>query len=142
MIFLLCNLQLILQFAQSQRNYHKASLDVLDKCIPLLEERWRDHVQKPVFGCNLEEHLAVTDRNIALPIEICVCALYETGMNEEGLFRIAGGASKVRKFRVTFFSFVLFLSSPDCSISFTIRLHWIPAVPIYFSRWNCMMYTS
>ena len=58
-------------------------------------------MQKPVFGCDIDEHLRVSRRSIALPIEICVCTLYETAMDEEGLFRIAGGATKVRKFRVS-----------------------------------------
>jgi hypothetical protein len=45
---------------------------------------------KPVYGVELKEHLRVTDRKIAFPIELCVCALLEIGMGEEGLFRLAG----------------------------------------------------
>lgn len=93
---------MILAFAESQRNYHRAALQLLEKHIPLLESKWKEHVQKPVFGCDLDEHLRISGRTIAHPVEICVCTLYETGMDEEGIFRIAGGASKVRKFRVKF----------------------------------------
>jgi hypothetical protein len=50
-----------------------------------------DSDMKPVFGFPLEEHLRVTGRCIALPIELCVCALLEIAMDEEGLFRVAGG---------------------------------------------------
>jgi hypothetical protein len=46
---------------------------------------------KPVYGYPLEEHLLATRRKVAFPIELCVCALLELGMEEEGLFRIAGG---------------------------------------------------
>lgn len=46
---------------------------------------------KPVFGYPLEEHLRVTGRTIAFPVELCVCTLHELALNEEGLFRIAGG---------------------------------------------------
>lgn len=46
---------------------------------------------KPVYGYPLEEHLRVTRRKVASPIELCVCALLELGMEEEGLFRVAGG---------------------------------------------------
>ena len=91
---------MILNFAESQRNYHRTALQLLEQHIPELENKWKEHLQKPVFGCNIDEHLRVSRRSIALPIEICVCTLYETGMDEEGLFRIAGGATKVRKFRV------------------------------------------
>ena len=45
---------------------------------------------KPVFGVRLEEHLNVTNRRLALPLEVCICALTELGMSEEGLFRMAG----------------------------------------------------
>lgn len=46
---------------------------------------------KPVFGVSLEEHLRVTGRKVAYPIELCVCALSVLAMDEEGLFRVAGG---------------------------------------------------
>lgn len=38
---------------------------------------------KPVYGTYLEEHLRVTDRDIALVIEACVCTLIDAGMEEE-----------------------------------------------------------
>lgn len=50
-----------------------------------------DSSEKPVFGLSLEEHLRVTGRKIAYPIELCVCALSVLAMDEEGLFRVAGG---------------------------------------------------
>lgn len=50
-----------------------------------------DSPVRAVFGVALEEHLRVTGRKIAYPIELCVCALTELGMSEEGLFRVAGG---------------------------------------------------
>jgi hypothetical protein len=46
----------------------------------------------------LEEHLRVTGRKVALPIELCVCALLELAMEEEGLFRVAGGNKKINSF--------------------------------------------
>lgn len=107
---------MILQFAESQRNYHRAALRVLEQHIPQLEAKWNDHIQKPVFGYDLEEHLHVTERTIANPIEICVCTLYETGMDEEGLFRIAGGASKNRKFRAA-------LDACIADVGFALALH-------------------
>ena len=38
---------------------------------------------KPVYGVQLEEHLRVTGRDIALVIEACVCTLIEGGLEEE-----------------------------------------------------------
>lgn len=43
-------------------------------------EAW---IEKPSFGKPLEEHLAVSGREIAFPIEACVTMLLECGMQEE-----------------------------------------------------------
>lgn len=56
---------------------------------------------KPVYGFSLEEHLRVTNRKIALPIQLCVSALLKLGMEEEGLFRIAAGTSKLRRIKLS-----------------------------------------
>ncbi len=56
----------------------------------------------PVYGNALEDHLKRTNRDISLVLEECVCLLLVYGMSEEGLFRIAGSASKVKKLRVSF----------------------------------------
>jgi hypothetical protein len=50
-----------------------------------------DSASKPVYGYPLVEHLRVTQRKVAFPIELCVCALHALGMEEEGLFRLAAG---------------------------------------------------
>lgn len=50
-----------------------------------------DSAVKPVFGYPLEEHLRVSGRAVAWPLELCVCTLHELALSEEGLFRIAGG---------------------------------------------------
>lgn len=43
-------------------------------------EAW---VEKPSFGKPLEEHLSISGREIAFPIEACVTMLLECGMQEE-----------------------------------------------------------
>ncbi|XP_034526124.1 rho GTPase-activating protein 17-like isoform X4 [Ailuropoda melanoleuca] len=63
--------------------------------------------EKPAFGTPLEEHLKRSGREIALPMEACVMLLLETGMKEEGLFRIGAGASKLKKLKAAL----------DCSTS-------------------------
>uniref|UniRef100_A0A8C3D3Y3 Rho GTPase activating protein 17 n=1 Tax=Corvus moneduloides TaxID=1196302 RepID=A0A8C3D3Y3_CORMO len=67
-------------------------------------DKW---TEKPAFGTPLEEHLKRSGREIAVPIEACVMMLLETGMREEGLFRIAAGASKLKKLKAAL----------DCSTS-------------------------
>ena len=54
----------------------------------------------PVYGGSLEDHLKRMNRDISVVLEECICTLLMYGMNEEGLFRIAGSASKVKKLKV------------------------------------------
>ncbi|KPJ08221.1 Rho GTPase-activating protein 17 [Papilio machaon] len=91
----------LLQYVKLQRAYHESALHSLQDTVPELERFINDSSVKPVFGYPLEEHLRVTGRTIAFPLELCVCALHELALNEEGLFRIAGGLSKVRRMKLS-----------------------------------------
>ncbi|KFQ69795.1 SH3 domain-binding protein 1, partial [Phaethon lepturus] len=90
-----------------QAQYHRQSLGSLDSALAELKE---SHSQKepslaadtPVagyYGVPLETHLKSLGREIALPIEACVMMLLASGMREEGLFRLAAGASVLRKLK-------------------------------------------
>ncbi|CAL7940842.1 unnamed protein product [Xylocopa violacea] len=91
----------IIQYVKLQRAYHESALHCLEELIPGLESYINDNGMKPVYGYPLEEHLRVTNRKIALPIQLCVSALLRLGMEEEGLFRIAGAASKSRRIKLS-----------------------------------------
>lgn len=90
-----------------QADYHRRSLAALEAAIPTIQIQQDSWMEKPAFGTLLEEHLNKSNREIALPIEACVMMLLETGMKEEGLFRIAAGASKLKKLKAAL----------DCSTS-------------------------
>uniref|UniRef100_A0A8C8S1U9 Rho GTPase-activating protein 17 n=1 Tax=Pelusios castaneus TaxID=367368 RepID=A0A8C8S1U9_9SAUR len=92
---------------EAQADYHRKALAVLDKALPEIQAHQDKWTEKPAFGTPLEEHLKRSGREIALPIEACVMMLLETGMKEEGLFRIAAGASKLKKLKAAL----------DCSTS-------------------------
>ncbi|XP_060642459.2 rho GTPase-activating protein 17 isoform X4 [Anolis sagrei] len=94
-------------FLEAQADYHRKALAVLDKVLPEIQAQQDKWTEKPAFGTPLEEHLKRSGREIALPIEACVMMLLETGMKEEGLFRIAAGASKLKKLKAAL----------DCSTS-------------------------
>ncbi|XP_063234388.1 rho GTPase-activating protein 44-like isoform X2 [Bacillus rossius redtenbacheri] len=94
--------RVIVQHVKLQKAYHESALAVLETVIPQLEASINESSSKPVYGYPLESHLEVTGRKIAFPIELCVCALLELGMDEEGLFRVAGGASKLRRMKMSF----------------------------------------
>uniref|UniRef100_A0A8D1Q2Z5 Rho GTPase activating protein 17 n=1 Tax=Sus scrofa TaxID=9823 RepID=A0A8D1Q2Z5_PIG len=92
---------------EAQADYHRKALAVLEKALPELRAHQDKWAEKPAFGTPLEEHLKRSGREIALPIEACVMLLLETGMKEEGLFRIGAGASKLKKLKAAL----------DCSTS-------------------------
>ncbi|XP_067332458.1 rho GTPase-activating protein 17b isoform X3 [Channa argus] len=92
---------------EAQAVYHRRSLAALEAAIPTIHIQQDSWIEKPAFGMALEEHLKRSNREIALPIEACVMMLLETGMKEEGLFRIAAGASKLKKLKAAL----------DCSTS-------------------------
>uniref|UniRef100_A0A7N6F7I3 Rho GTPase-activating protein 17 n=1 Tax=Anabas testudineus TaxID=64144 RepID=A0A7N6F7I3_ANATE len=92
---------------EAQAVYHRKSLEALEAAIPTIKRQQDSCTEKPAFGTALEEHLKRSNREIALPMEACVMMLLETGMKEEGLFRIAAGASKLKKLKAAL----------DCSTS-------------------------
>jgi len=55
----------------------------------------------PIFGSSLRDHIASfgLDSGIAYPLQLCVTKLIELGLEEEGLFRLAAGSSKVKRLR-------------------------------------------
>lgn len=89
----------LLQILKMQRSYHESALKTLADIIPKLEKHIDDSEVKPIFGCDLREHLKVSKRKLAYPLELCVVSLMELGMSEEGLFRIVGGASRVKRLK-------------------------------------------
>ncbi|XP_017657733.1 rho GTPase-activating protein 17 [Nannospalax galili] len=92
---------------EAQADYHRKALAVLEKALPEMRAHQDKWAEKPAFGTPLEEHLKRSGREIAVPIEACVMLLLESGMKEEGLFRIGAGASKLKKLKAAL----------DCSTS-------------------------
>ncbi|CAH2307487.1 rho GTPase-activating 17 isoform X1 [Pelobates cultripes] len=91
--------QYFVALLEAQADYHRKALSVLEKALPEIQAQQDKWTEKPAFGTALEEHLKRSGREIALPLEACVMMLLETGMKEEGLFRIAAGASKLKKLK-------------------------------------------
>ncbi|XP_043959040.1 rho GTPase-activating protein 17a isoform X3 [Gambusia affinis] len=92
---------------EAQADYHRKSLSVLESVLPAIRAQQDSWTEKPAFGTALDDHLKRSGREIAVPMEACVMMLLETGMKEEGLFRIAAGASKLKKLKAAL----------DCSTS-------------------------
>ncbi|KAJ3608397.1 hypothetical protein NHX12_025444, partial [Muraenolepis orangiensis] len=72
-----------------QAEYHRKSLELLQSILPQIKAHQESWVEKPCYGKSLEEHLALSGRDIAFPIEAC------------GLFRVAPSASKLKKLKAS-----------------------------------------
>ncbi|XP_068434322.1 rho GTPase-activating protein 44 isoform X4 [Clinocottus analis] len=86
---------------ETQAEYHRKSLEILQNILPQIKAHQEAWVEKPSFGKSLEDHLNISGREIAFPIEACVTMLLECGMQEEGLFRVAPSASKLKKLKAS-----------------------------------------
>ncbi|XP_051529558.1 rho GTPase-activating protein 44-like isoform X2 [Myxocyprinus asiaticus] len=84
-----------------QAEYHRKSLDLLQNILPQIKAQQESWVEKPCYGKPLEEHLILSGREIAFPIEACVTTLLDCGLQEEGLFRVAPSASKLKKLKAS-----------------------------------------
>ncbi|XP_073775076.1 rho GTPase-activating protein 44 isoform X3 [Danio rerio] len=84
-----------------QAEYHRKSLELLQSVLPQIKAQQESWVEKPCYGKPLEEHLTLSGREIAFPIEACVTMLLDCGLQEEGLFRVAPSASKLKKLKAS-----------------------------------------
>lgn len=94
-----------IRLLELQSEYHKASYEFLERNISELKES-HSHTEpqvnlseNKVFGEPLLSHLERCNRKIAVPIEECVSMLMRTGLREEGLFRLAAGASVMKRLK-------------------------------------------
>ncbi|BFZ03546.1 hypothetical protein BsWGS_06585 [Bradybaena similaris] len=92
----------LLIFLEAQASYHRKALEIIEDCIPQLALAIKNSSAKPCYGMPLEEHLRLMCRDVALVLEACVLTLLETGMEEEGLFRLAGSSVKLKKLKACF----------------------------------------
>jgi len=92
----------VTKLLEAQERYHYESLKIIQKILPNLQTQVDESMFRPVFGCSLEDHLRVNDREIAFVIEECVLHLLENGLNVEGIFRLAGSAAKIKRLKASF----------------------------------------
>ncbi|XP_064626283.1 rho GTPase-activating protein 44-like isoform X2 [Lineus longissimus] len=94
--------KILIEFVESQARYHQKCLKTIEKIIPEMKVQLEQYPHKPLYNYPLEDHLHITEREIAAVIEDCICVLMEYGLDEEGLFRVAGSSSKVKKLKAAF----------------------------------------
>jgi hypothetical protein len=86
----------LLKYFELKRDYHRQAAERIDN----EEAKFRKLLESataPVYGSELESHLARSGSKIAVPIRSCVCRLLQLDVLEEGLFRVAAPTLKIRR---------------------------------------------
>ncbi|XP_014664592.1 PREDICTED: rho GTPase-activating protein 44-like isoform X1 [Priapulus caudatus] len=94
--------QLLIKLVEIQRQCHRDALTCLDELLPALHSQRDLFRLKPVYGVALDDHLRATDRDVAEVLEDCICSILDLGLEEEGLFRVAGSKTKIKKLTAEF----------------------------------------
>ncbi|UMM41681.1 hypothetical protein L5515_017835 [Caenorhabditis briggsae] len=82
-----------------KRDYFKYMFEMYDQMIPKTEHALATAIPRPVFGVPLEEHLLVQQQRISIVLTKTCEFLRQHGMQERGIFRVSGNASKVKRIR-------------------------------------------
>ena len=92
---------LIAKFLNFKLELHSSIAEQVRLTHPKVETILRSKRGFPIFGSSLSSHLASfpLPSGIAYPIQLCVTRLGMLGLEEEGLFRLAAGSSKVKRLR-------------------------------------------
>lgn len=94
-----------IRLLELQAEHYRNTFEFLDKNISELKENHGQRGPPPssssqkVYGQSLQSHLSQSQRQIAAPLQECVHMLLQTGMKEEGLFRLAAAASVVKRLK-------------------------------------------
>jgi len=92
---------LVGRFLDYKLEYHSSIADQVRLVQPKMDAISLSKRGYPIFGCSLTEHLSSFSlpSGIAFPLQVCVSRLVSLGLEEEGLFRLAAGTSRVKRLR-------------------------------------------
>lgn len=89
----------VLELMRIKQQFYANAYNTISAELPNIERILQETPLRPVFGEPLEDHLSATGRTIAFPISLTVTFLRESGLNDEGLFRISPKQIKLDKFK-------------------------------------------
>eukprot|EP00117_Sycon_ciliatum_P030986 scpid58171/ scgid1006/ Rho GTPase-activating protein 44; NPC-A-10; Rho-type GTPase-activating protein RICH2; RhoGAP interacting with CIP4 homologs protein 2 len=84
---------------EHQIRFHEECLSRLNQTVPRMREIIDHTPFRPSFGVDLATHCSVNGKNVSMVIENCCAALLPHIEEEEGLFRLAGSVSQVKKLK-------------------------------------------
>jgi len=89
----------ILELMRIKKQFYANAFQLISVELPNIERILLETQTRPMFGESIEDHLNCTNRTIAFPILLAVSFLRQTGLDDEGLFRISTKQIKLDKLK-------------------------------------------
>eukprot|EP00127_Corallochytrium_limacisporum_P003342 Clim_evm31s148 gene=Clim_evmTU31s148 len=87
---------------EAQLDYHRKCSQLLEVNINSLKQANKDLSRARVFGQPLKQHLAASGRRYPVIVEHCTGAIEANALQEEGIFRLSGSATAIKKIKALF----------------------------------------
>ncbi len=91
--------QSVYEIIRIKMQFYENAFKTIEAELPNIQRLLVETNVRPVFGEALEDHLRATGRRIALPVALSVACLLDSGLGDEGLFRISAKQIKIDKFK-------------------------------------------
>jgi hypothetical protein len=89
----------VVELMRIKKQFYANAFDAINAELPAIERILQETKLRPIFGEDLDDHLCATERKIAFPIALSVTFLRQSGLDDEGLFRIAAQQIKLDKLK-------------------------------------------
>lgn len=89
----------IMELMRIRKQFYENAFNTISAELPNIERILQETQLRPMFGEPLEDHLTATGRSIAFPLSLAVTFLRQSGLNDEGLFRISTKQIKLEKLK-------------------------------------------
>jgi len=89
----------VVELMRIKKQFYANAFNAINAELPAIERILQETKLRPVFGEDLDDHLCATERKIAFPIALSVTFLRQSGLEDEGLFRIAAQQIKLDKLK-------------------------------------------
>jgi len=89
----------VVELMRIKKQFYANAFNAISAELPVIERILQETKIRPIFGEDITDHLCATGRKIAFPIALSVTFLRQSGLNDEGLFRIAAQQIKLDKLK-------------------------------------------
>ena len=89
----------VVELMRIKKQFYANAFNAISAELPVIERILQETKVRPIFGEEITDHLTATGRKIAFPLALSVTFLRQSGMTDEGLFRIAAQQIKLDKLK-------------------------------------------